>query len=151
MAKPEPVLEVLDPPETELPDFSEMIQKSERRQINRAAQKDTRETSLQLLRRLFGEDVYDLFPDDLMSAVDDAYKFWQDNPNSYLVTPFEDMQSLRDAEALMRAYAEIAPGGGYTIRTVGSDDPLHLTWRAQTRRSVKKGEDDEDTGSPAGV
>ena len=144
MSKQEAALEVLETPLQEIPDFSEMIARSEVRKANKQAQKVTRESSLQLLKRLFGDAVFDLFPADLMSAVDDAYKFWQANPDSYLLTRFDDMQSLRDAEALMRAYAEVADPAGYTIRTVGSDEPLVLSWRAQTRRTVKSKDDDTD-------
>ena len=144
MTQKDSPLEVLETPEYPIPDFSDMVAKSETRKVNRKAQAADAETSLQLLKRLFGDDVYDVFPPDLMSAVDDAYKFWRDNPNSYLATRFEDMTSLRDAEKLMRAYSEVAGEEGYTIRTVGSDDPLVLVWRAQTRRTVKKGEEDEE-------
>jgi hypothetical protein len=98
------------------------------------------ETSLQTLKRLFGEVVFEMFPQEIIEAVDASYNFWQEHPDSYLVTPFESEAAKNDALALMRAYAEIADPDGYTIRTLKDSPDSELHWRAQNR--IKHGQRD---------
>lgn len=92
------------------------------------------------LRRILGDAIMDVFPDGLVTAVDDAYKFWLATPDSYLITDFDSEQDKQDSLTVMRAYADCADDGGYTIRTLADEDPRRLVWRAQTRRKVRGGE-----------
>jgi hypothetical protein len=90
---------------------------------------------MQELCRILGKDrVLSIFPDGLMESVDYAYTFWMNNPDSYIDVAFETEEELADVVTVMRAYAECAPKGPYTIRTVATDDPKVLAWRAQNRR-----------------
>lgn len=93
-----------------------------------------REPQMAALRRILGNNVLDVFPLGIIQAVDSSYKFWLENPDSFLDTPFETEAEKNDALLVMRAYAECADGGGYSIRTVKMDDPCLLSWRAQNRR-----------------
>jgi hypothetical protein len=93
-----------------------------------------REPQMAALRRILGNNVLDIFPLELIQAVDASYKFWLENPDSFLDTPFETVEEKNDALLIMRAYAECADDGGYSIRTVTMEDPLLLSWRAQNRR-----------------
>jgi hypothetical protein len=93
-----------------------------------------REPQMAALRRILGNNVLDVFPLDLIRAVDASYRFWLENPDSFLDTPFETVEEKEDALLIMRAYAECADDGGYSIRTVKTDDPCLLSWRAQNRR-----------------
>jgi hypothetical protein len=95
------------------------------------------ETVLQQLRRILGERVLELIPEDVQEAVEAAYKFWSEHSDSYLITPFDDQQGRDDALAVMKAYAEIAPKGPYTIRVDRDSEPHVLLWRAQTRQGKK--------------
>jgi hypothetical protein len=95
------------------------------------------ETVLQQLRRILGEPVLELIPKDVQEAVEAAYIFWKEHSDSYLITPFDDQQGRDDALAVMKAYAEIAPNGPYTIRTDKDSEPEVLLWRAQTRQGRK--------------
>lgn len=90
---------------------------------------------MRALRRILGDVVLEVFPADLRKAVDDAYGFWQATPDSYLITDFEDEKEKDDALLVMRAYAECADNGGYTIRTLVDPDPCKLVWRAQTKQT----------------
>jgi hypothetical protein len=101
-----------------------------------------KETSLQLLHRLFGKDVYDLFPESLMDSVNKAHAFWLANPDPYLVTEFDTAKEAADCLALMRAYAEIAEPEGYTIRQDKDSDPNVLYWKA-TKRIRRQGRTDD--------
>jgi hypothetical protein len=92
------------------------------------------ETTLQALRRILGDSVLDLIPTDVQGAVEAAYKFWKDHSDSYLITPFDDQQGRDDALIVMKAYAEIAPNGPYTVRVDKNSEPEVLLWRAQTRQ-----------------
>jgi hypothetical protein len=92
------------------------------------------ETVLQSLKRILGDSVLDIIPTDVQEAVEAAYKFWSEHSDSYLVTPFDDQKGRDDALAVMKAYAEIAPNGPYTIRTDKDSEPEVLLWRAQTRQ-----------------
>jgi hypothetical protein len=89
------------------------------------------------LRRILGDSVLDVFPEALIASVDKCYTFWQEHPDSYIVTMFDTEQDMADSLVVMRAYAECADGGGYTIRTVADENPLKLVWRAQNRRTRK--------------
>lgn len=91
------------------------------------------ETSLQVLHRLFGDEVYSLFPDALMESVDKMYAFCKESMDAYQVTEFDSEEDKHNSLALIRAYAEIAPDGGYTIR-VDWDAPENvLQWRVIDR------------------
>lgn len=98
---------------------------------------EKKEPQMAALRRIFGDGVLDIFPKELREAVDNCYKFWQEHPDSYINTPFDTADELRDSLIAMRAYAECADNGGYTIRTLAKPDPALLTWRAQNRRVVR--------------
>ncbi len=89
------------------------------------------------LRRVLGDGVLAIFPQELMDAVDRAYVIWKENPDVYLPTPFDTEQDRADSLTVMRAYAECAPKGPYTIRTLSDPNPLLLIWRAQNRRMVR--------------
>lgn len=99
---------------------------------------EPKEPQMAALRRIFGDGVLDIFPPELREAVDNCYKFWQANPDSYINTQFDTADELRDSLIAMRAYAECADNGGYTIRTLSKPDPTLLTWRAQNRRTVNR-------------
>lgn len=93
-----------------------------------------RETVLQGLVRILGSEVRDIIPTDVQEAVEAAYTFWNEHSDSYLVTRFDSEADKLDAVIVMKAYAEIAPNGPYTIR-VDHDSPAKvLHWRAQTRQ-----------------
>lgn len=92
------------------------------------------------LRRILGDSVLDIFPSGLVEAVDNAYEFWMKTPDSYLITNFDTEQDKLDSLIIMRAYADCADDGGYTIRTLADDDPRRLVWRAQTRRKARGSE-----------
>lgn len=92
------------------------------------------ETVLQALRRILGDSVLEVIPTDVQEAVEAAYEFWSQHSDSYLVTPFDDQTGRDDALAVMKAYAEIAPMGPYTIRVDKDSEPHVLHWRAQTRQ-----------------
>jgi hypothetical protein len=96
------------------------------------------ETSLQLLARLFGLPVVEVIPLDVREAVEASYEFWKAHPDSYLVTEFDAEQDKLDALGVMKAYAEIAPGGPYTIRVDWDSLPSVLHWRAQTRQGRRE-------------
>ena|SRR5713226_1432982 len=89
------------------------------------------------LRRILGDEVLDIFPRPLMEAVDRSYQIWLANPDSYLPTQFDTEQEKKDSLHVMRAYAECAPDGPYTIRTLSDENPALLIWRAQTRRGSR--------------
>lgn len=99
---------------------------------------EPREAQMAALRRIFGDGVLEIFPKELREAVDNCYAFWQANPDSYINTQFDTADELRDSLIAMRAYAECADNGGYTIRTLSKEDPTLLTWRAQNRRVINR-------------
>lgn len=99
---------------------------------------EPREAQMAALRRIFGDGVLEIFPKELREAVDNCYAFWQAHPDSYINTMFDTPDELRDSLIAMRAYAECADGGGYTIRTLSKPDPCLLTWRAQNRRVINR-------------
>lgn len=136
MTKEEAALQVLETPETGLvaPITVDAAQSVVKRKKTTTG---PTETSLQALVRILGPDVIDVIPEDVQNAVRIAYKFWQEHPDSYLVTEFPDEASKRDALAVMKAFAEIAPEGPYTIRVDWDSEPNVLHWRAQTRQGRK--------------
>jgi hypothetical protein len=91
----------------------------------------------ELARILGSELVLSIFPQGLMEAVDYGYTFWLEHPDSYIDVAYDTVQERNDVEVVMRAYAECAPKGPYTIRTVQTDVPEVLSWRAQNRRGAK--------------
>ncbi len=93
--------------------------------------KKVNEPTMRALRRILGDSVLDVFPEDLIKAVDSAYDFWRNTPDSYLITDFGSETEKADALAVMRAYSECAGDKGYTIRVLADDDPRRLVWRAQ--------------------
>jgi hypothetical protein len=121
-------------PDTDEFDFSMLAPPEElvRAREKKAAEK--REPVMRGLRRILGDSVLDIFPQPLMASVDAAYKVWLANPDSYIPTKFDTEQSKLDALHVMRAYAECADDGGYTIRSLADPDPCMLIWRAQNRR-----------------
>ena len=136
MAKSDEVLTSV--PDTTPPAVPE-IRVDETRSVTkkRAREVSQSETVLQALMRILGDAVLDVIPEGVRGAVDAAYKFWQTHPDSFLVTDFDSQQSRDDALTVMKAYAEIAPEGPWTIR-VDHDSAEHvLHWRAQTRQGRK--------------
>lgn len=105
-----------------------------------AAAKPKTEPTMLGLRRILGDSVLNIFPKALRDAVDASYKFWEMTPDSYIGTTYDSAEDLADSLFVMRAYAEAADNGGYTIRTTASGDPCVLQWRAQTRRGSKTAE-----------
>jgi hypothetical protein len=102
---------------------------------------DQHETALQSLQRILGDAVLEVIPEDVREAVEAAYKFWEEHSDSYLITPFDDEVGRNDALTVMKAYAEIAPNGPYTIRVDRNSEPHVLHWRAQTRQGRKTGDE----------
>lgn len=98
------------------------------------------EPVMRMLRRIFGDVVLDIFPAAFRQAVNDSYRHWVENPDSFLITDFDTEQDKLDSLAAMRAYSECADDGGYSIRTLADKDPCRLVWRAQTRRKIRGGE-----------
>lgn len=125
------------------PEFPALESGQVRKVEKKAQVSQKREPQMAALRRILGDGVLGVFPLGIMQAVDRSYQFWRDNPDSFLDTPFDTEQEKADALTVMRAYAECAPNGPYTIRTVTVDDPLVLSWRAQNRRGAK---DDNPAG-----
>lgn len=104
------------------------------------APNQTREPQMAALRRILGDGVMGIFPLGIIQAVDKGYEFYLANPDSFLDTPFANEAEKDDALTVMRAYAECAPNGGYTIRTTKVDDPATLSWRTTKRQKNKKPE-----------
>lgn len=125
------------------PEFPALETGQVRRVEKKAAVSQKREPQMAALRRILGDGVLGIFPDGIIQAVDRSYQFWQANPDSFLDTPFETVQEKEDALTVMRAYAECAPTGPYTIRTVAMEDPRVLSWRAQNRRGSKNDNETE--------
>jgi hypothetical protein len=120
---------------TEEPKEFTALEASQVRQIVKGEKVSLKkEPQMRALRRILGHNVLDVFPLGIIQAVDASYKFWLENPDSFLDTPFESEAEKDDALLVMRAYAECADDGGYSIRTVKTDDPCLLSWRAQNRR-----------------
>jgi hypothetical protein len=114
--------------------FAALREEAPKTITRRATKAPAKEPTMAGLRRVLGDSVLDVFPPELRDAVDRAYVIWQTNPDSYLPTPFDTEQDKLDSLVVMRAYAECAPKGPYTIRTISDDDPKLLVWRAQNRR-----------------
>jgi hypothetical protein len=110
----------------------------------RAAQEQS-ETALQTLHRLFGDQVYDLFPPELIKSVDTMHVYGKTHADEYILTPFDSERDKLDSWALIKAYCEIAPNGGYTIRVDWNQDANMLAWKIQDRRKRKPREDAEET------
>jgi len=132
-------VEAVDPLETETtPVLTDRLARSAVHTPEKATRAaPSKEAQMAALRRLFGDVVLSIFPDSLRRSVDDSYKFWMENPDSYLITDFDSEQDKLDSLTAMLAYAECADNGGYTIRTLADDIPERLVWRAQTRRKVR--------------
>lgn len=115
-------------------DFSKLTPPAElvAARARKAAEK--REPTMRGLRRILGDVVLDVFPEELINAVDTGYKVWVDNPDSYIPTEFASEQDKNDSLHVMRAYAECAGEHGYTIRVLADPDPLLLLWRVTNRR-----------------
>jgi hypothetical protein len=131
MAQDKPVQIVSSPDPTNFGAIQVNPNKTVRRTVARPATKS--ETSLQALKRMFGDVVFDIIPTEVREAIDVAYKFYLENPDAYLVTEFDTGKSRDDALAVMRAYAEIANPAGYTIRTLKDAADFELHWRVQSR------------------
>jgi len=147
MAKTEPE-ELLTPGQLEVIG-ERLAERQETISRRKKAVRPTRnETSLQLLHRLFGDEVYTLFPDSLLKSVDDAYAFGKTQVDAYLVTEFPNEQEKLDAMGLIRAYCEIAPNGGYTMRIDWESEANVLHWRIIDRIKHNRSKDQEgDEGS----
>lgn len=130
-----------EPKETVIPFGQTTIRTPEKASAEKAKQ-PYREPQMKALRRIFGDVVLEIFPQTFIDAVELAYRFWFDHPDSYLDTLFDTEQEKNDSLTAMRAYAEIAgpEGEGYTISTRTHDDPCMLVWRAQTRRKHERKE-----------
>lgn len=133
-------LEEVKAPSPEAPAFGRLAFAEENvtTVVKEKAAAEPKEPQMAALRRIFGDVVLSIFPRELRDAVDNCYRFWEEHPDSYINTQFDTAEELRDSLIAMRAYAECADGGGYTIRTLSKEDPTLLTWRAQNRRVVNR-------------
>lgn len=96
------------------------------------------------LTRILGDHVRDIFPEEFREAVTKSYTFWREHPDSYLDTLFDTAQERDDTLTVLRAYAECAPDGPWSIRTQSNNDPKMLCWRVQNRfRRNTSSEDSE--------
>jgi hypothetical protein len=129
---------VPDPEQTTPPPASGIGKTTIRTAVTRTGAKAPIEPQMAALVRILGDEVLDIFPEPMRDAVDTAYTFWQTHPDSYLDTEFGSKQERDDVLIVLRAYAEAAPGGPYTIRTVQDENPAMLCWRAQNRRGSGK-------------
>jgi len=93
-----------------------------------------REPQMRALRRILGDGIMGIFPEELMKSVDAAHEFWQTNGDDFLVTDFDTVQDKEDSVTVMRAYAECAQDNGYSVYTRSDDDPLRLVWKVAKRR-----------------
>jgi hypothetical protein len=123
-----------DPKPDETHPASKIGKTTIRTAVTRTGAKAPIEPQMAALVRILGDEVLDIFPDPMRDAVDTAYTFWQAHADSYLDTEFGSKQERDDVLTVLRAYAEAAPGGPYTIRTVQDENPAMLCWRAQNRR-----------------
>jgi hypothetical protein len=98
-------------------------------------------STMQTLVKTFGDSFIECFPQEFRDAVDEAYEFWRENPDSYLPFEAETIEQKEEMLVCMRAYAECAPNGPYTIRTIADPNPLLLVWRAQDKRKRRNGSD----------
>jgi ferredoxin-NADP reductase len=110
----------------------------------KAAAQTRNETSLQLLFRLFGTDIYDCFPESLMESAEKMREWSKEHVDAYVITKFETEQDKLNSLGLLRAYGEIAPDGGYTVRVDWDSAPNVLHWKITTRRRIKTTAGSED-------
>ena len=130
-----PLAPVANPPASATPE----IKIDETKTVTKKRERSTSpaETTLQALYRILGDAVLEIIPEGVQNAVEASHKFWQQHPDSFLVTDFDSQQSRNDALTVMKAYAEIRPGGPLTIRQDHDSAPEVLHWRAQTRQGPK--------------
>ena len=123
-------------PEASVIPFGQTTVRTPEKQAAEKPKAPYKEPQIKALLRIFGEVVYDIFPQTFIDAVESGYKFWVDHPDSYLDTLFDSEQERNDSLTAMRAYSEIAgpDAVGYTIATRAHENPAMLVWRAQTRR-----------------
>jgi hypothetical protein len=130
--KENPLSEV--PDVGEAPSFAVLQAKHDSVLKTRKAAAKTAETELQLLHRLFGNIVRDIFPAEVQQAASAAYKFWQEHPDSYLVTEFPDEKAKLDAMATLRAWCQVAPEWPISLR-IDWDSPANVAhWRIQPHK-----------------
>lgn len=120
-------------------------QTSVRKVAKAALSKGPQEPPVRKLFRLLNLKAEDIFDSALIDAVDKSFQFYQTHPDSYLDTQFESEQEALECEFLLRCVADVAPNGPYTIRTVKTDDPSLLSWRAQPKRGSGKTIPDSET------
>lgn len=109
-----------------------------------AAKSQSKEPQMAALTRILGDHVRDIFPEEFREAVTKSYTFWREHPDSYLDTLFDTAQERDDTLTVLRAYAECAPDGPWSIRTQANDNPKMLCWRVQNRfRRNTSSEDSE--------
>lgn len=118
-------------------DFGKIEQMRTVRRESRRAAKPSNEPQMRALRRILGDVVMEIFPPDLMKSVDAVHARWLTHPDEYHEADFDSIEDMNNALVVMRAYAECADNGGYTIRTVDPEKWPVLTWRAQKRRVPK--------------
>jgi hypothetical protein len=116
----------------------DFLEKSVVREREKSAQAERakKDPLMRALRNILGDVVLDIFPQPLRDAVDKAYTFWREHPDSFLDTTFASVEEKFDSLTVMRAYADCAGENGYTIRTDAHADPLVLSWRVQNRRGA---------------
>ena len=120
-------------PFKDLFDDAKILEKEQRT----AARYAKKEPTMRALRRILGDGVLAIFPPDLMTSVDKAFRHWQEHPDSFLVTPFDTEQERDDTLLVLRAYAECAGEDGYTVYTEAAPEANVLHWRVQTRKGTK--------------
>jgi hypothetical protein len=121
----------------------------------RKAAAQTKETTLQLLLRLFGDSIRGIFPKEIGEAVEAAFEHYKTHPDSFLVTEWGSEQEKIDTLAILRAWCEIAPGDRLSVHVDWDSEPEVLHWRVQPfkarGRAAQKDEEITETSEVSGT
>src|SRR5271155_2133823 len=97
----------------------------------------TTEPQMRALRRIIGDDVLSIIPEDVREAVDAVHAFGKVNPEAFQYTPFATAEERNNALTVIRAYAEMAGEKGYTIYCEPDENPTLMIWKVTDRRTRK--------------
>jgi hypothetical protein len=92
------------------------------------------EPLMRSLRRIYGDSVLEIIPQDVRDAVDMVFAYGQIEKDTFQVTDFDTPEDRNNALISMRAYAEMAGDVGYTVYTKDSENAAQLVWKVTARR-----------------